>query len=94
MTRTLLTLSLAVSLAGCGEPIRVNAPPPPQEWLQCAPAPDMPNVTPLAPVAGTYAKPEVDARDSLIARYIMALRAAHFDCSNQLGKVRDYYAGG
>ena len=82
---------LALSACG-GEPIKVNAPPPPAEWLRCEAEPERPMLAPLNGIAGTYAKPEVDARDSLIARYILALRAAHFDCANQLGKVRDYHA--
>lgn len=76
-----------LALTACGEPIQVNAPPPPADWLICADEPERPELAPLV----TYAKPEVDARDSIIARYLLALRAAHFDCRNNLAKVKDYY---
>jgi hypothetical protein len=36
-------------------------------------------------------KVEVDRRDRTIADYILDLRAAHFDCELQLGKVRTYH---
>ena len=90
--RPLIIASL-FALTACGQPIKVNAPAPPAEWLSCQPAPETPTLAPLAPVAGTYAKPDVDARDSVIARYLLALRAAHFDCENALAKVRGYYGG-
>ena len=89
-----LELSVCCSfllLTACGQPIRPNLPPPPQEWLTCEPAPERPALAPLNGVADTYAKPEVDARDSAIARYIIALRAAHFNCANNLEKVRGYF---
>lgn len=86
-TKIALTLCSSLALVSCGEPIKVNTPPPPAEWLQCEAEPDRPNLAPLV----TYAKPEVDARDSLIARYLLALRAAHFDCANNLAMVKDYY---
>jgi len=35
----------------------------------------------------------VDARDSVIARYIVNVRGAWADCSIQLGRVRDYVEG-
>jgi len=80
------------ALTACGpKPITVNAPPPPAEWMRCEPEPARPSLSPLTGIAGTYAKPEVDARDSAIARYILALRAAHFDCANNLAKVRQYH---
>lgn len=88
--RTLLMLcSSAALLAGCAPAVKLNTPPPPREWLACAAAPDVPRLDPLR----TYAKPEVDARDSVIARYIVALRAAHGDCEGALARLRDYYAG-
>lgn len=80
--------TLPLCLTACGpKPITISVPPPPAEWLQCQQAPERPDLAPLT----TYAKPEVDARDLVIARYIIDLRAAYFDCQNQLGKVRDYY---
>ena len=84
-------LCTLMALSACGpKPITVNAPPPPAEWLTCAAEPERPSLEPLNSVAGTYAKPEVDARDSVIARYLLALRAAHFSCANNLAKVKQY----
>lgn len=86
------------ALTACGEPIKVNAPPPPREWLQCAPMPESPALDPLAAYREAdnsliYRKGDVDARDSVIARYIVAMRAAHLDCENALERLRDYYDG-
>lgn len=97
MTRTLLIACSSLALVGCGEPIKVNAPPPPTEWLKCAPMPETPALDPLTAYRAAdnsliYRKGNVDGRDSVIARYIVALRAAHFECANALQKVRDYYA--
>ncbi len=98
MTRIALMLCSSLALAACGQPdIVVSAPPPPAEWLVCAPEPDRPSLFPLAPLtlpngAEAYDKGQTDARDSAIARYILDLRAAHFDCRNRLGQVRDFYA--
>lgn len=97
MTRTLLIACSSLALVGCGEPIKVNAPPPPAEWLRCAPTPETPALEPLSAYPAEdngliYRKRDVDGRDSVIARYIIALRAAHFDCANALQKMRDYYA--
>jgi hypothetical protein len=83
-------------LTACGETIRVGAPPPPQEWLSCAPEParnSLPGLTPIPLPNGItgYNKGQVDRRDSAIAGYILDLRAAHFDCEMQLGKVRTYH---
>ena len=93
MTRTLLTLCFStLALSACtGERIRVNAPPPPKEWLVCAPEPARPQLPGLTPLGEHYSKPQVDARDSAIARYVLDLRAAWFDCSVKLGKVRTYH---
>ena len=78
-----------VLLTACGQPdIVVSTPPPPAEWLTCQAAPERPTLDPLA----TYSKPEVDARDSVIARYIIDLRAAHFSCWSNLERIKDYYA--
>lgn len=99
MKRTLSTLCLAASLTAChGEPIQVGAPQPPREYLTCADAPPVPDLEPLAAIAlpngmKAYDKGQTDTRDSVIARYILDLRAARFDCANQLGRVRDYVEG-
>ena len=96
MTRTALTLCLAISLTACGpKPITVNAPPPPAEWLTCATEPERPSLDPITAYPAEdngliYRKGDVDARDSVIARYLLALRAAHFSCANNLAKVKQY----
>jgi hypothetical protein len=85
-------------LAACGQPdIVVSAPPPPAEWLTCEQLPAKPNLDPLAVITlpdgrTAYAKPETDARDAEIARYIVEVRGAHFECWNNLAKIKDYYA--
>lgn len=84
-------------LTACGgETITVNTPPPPAEYLICDTLPEPPDISPLTPIVASngtkvYLKAEVDTRDGEIARWLIAVRGAWFDCSNQLGKVRDYY---
>lgn len=65
--------------------------------MVCAGLPAVPKIEPLtAFVAGdgiiAYNKPQVDERDVTIARWIVDVRGAWFSCSNQLERVRDYYA--
>lgn len=38
-----------------------------------------------------YLKSDVDARDATVARFLVNIRGAWFDCANQLQKVADYY---
>lgn len=96
MTRILsIACSSLALVACCPEPIRVGAPPPPQEWLVCEPMPDRPNLASLVPVPLSdgrvvYIKRDTDARDAEIARYILRSREAYFSCANNLAKVRDY----
>ena len=95
--RTLIIASLF--LASCGEPIKVGLPPPPAEWMTCAEMPTRPDLSPLEAITlpdgrVVYSKPATDARDAQIARYIVEVRSSWFSCSNQLGKVADYYKGG
>ena len=97
MTRIALTLCSSLALASCGEPIRVGAPPPPSEYMVCEKLPVAPDLKPLEAFQLSdgrmvYLKADVDSRDSRVARYILEVRGAWFDCSNQLGKVRDYHA--
>jgi hypothetical protein len=40
-----------------------------------------------------YDKGQVDARDAKLARWIVSLRDAWFECSTNLAWVRQYYAG-
>lgn len=94
--RILIIASLL--LASCGEPIKVGLPPPPAEWMKCAEMPARPDLEPLEAITlpdgrVVYSKPATDARDAQIARYIVAVRDSWFSCSNQLGKVADYYRG-
>ena len=99
MSKKAAFLYITLALSGCGpKPIVLNPPPPPKEWLVCAPMPDRPNLAPLVPVPlsdGTvaYLKRDTDARDAEIARYILRSREAWFSCHNQLAKVREYYEG-
>lgn len=93
----LLVCCSLLGLTACGQPdIVVSTPPPPQDWLVCEPAPERPSLAPLVPVTMpdgrvAYVKSDTDTRDLAIAGYIIGLRSAWFDCSNQLGKVRDYF---
>ncbi len=89
-----LAIASLFLLTACGDPVKVNLPPPPAEWLTCEDAPERPALAPLTPNGGTYNKPEVDARDSAIARYLLALKAAHYDCADKLQRVRGYFGGG
>lgn len=97
MTRTLLIACSSLALAGCaGETITLNAPPPPVEWMQCAELPVAPDLSPLERITLPdgrvgYIVAQTNARDAQIARYIVAIRGAHFECWNNLAKVRGYY---
>lgn len=93
--RMLWIACFSLALAACGEPIEVNPPPPPPEYLTCKEMPTAPDLSPLEafvlPDGRTaYLKPETDARDAHIARYVVALRGAYYDCAGQLGRVKDY----
>jgi hypothetical protein len=88
----LMLCCAAFMLTACGpEPIVVNAPPPPAAWLVCADEPERPSLPGLTPLGTTYDKAQVDARDRIVAEYLLALRASGFSCRNQLAKVRIYF---
>ena len=93
-----LIVCSSLAIAGCGNtPIEVGMPPPPAEWLTCEKMPVAPDLKPLERIAlpnggFAYLVPETNARDAQIARYIVALRGAHFDCWNKLEQVRGYHA--
>lgn len=97
LTRFSISALLATACMACGgEKIEVGTPPPPASYLICDTLPDVPDISPLTPITASngtrvYLKAEVDARDSLIARWIVDVRGAWFSCSNQIAKVRDYY---
>lgn len=96
--RALLTATPILLTACHGETINVGPPPPPADRLVCEALPAKPDLTPLTAITladgrRVYLKSEVDARDSMIARYIVAVEGAWFSCSNQLAWNRDYYAG-
>ena len=85
------------SLSACQKPIKVNPPPPPADYLVCQILPERPDLEPLEAIetdngAKVYPKPQTDARDAVIARYVISLREAFFSCANQLNRVSDYYA--
>ena len=95
MKRLLILAPFA--LTACSEPIRVNAPPPPQDWMVCQKLPVAPDLKPLTPFQlsdgrTVYLKADVDDRDSQIARYIVQVRGAWFGCWSNLKKIDDYYA--
>ena len=93
-----LILASPIFLAACGEPIEVGLPPPPREWLSCKEMPLAPDLKPLERITlpdgrVVYLARETNDRDAEIARYIVDLRGAWFDCHNQLAKVRGYFKG-
>lgn len=82
--------------AACQKPIELNPPPPPAERLVCAELPTPPRIEGIIPYQSgegyVYDKGQVDARDAKVARYILQVRDAWFECSTQLAWLRDYYA--
>lgn len=93
-----LAFLATLALTACGEPIKVGLPPPPADWLVCEPLPVAPDLSPLKAFtlpdgSRAYLKADVDTRDSAIARYVVQVRGAWFDCSNNLAKVRGYHKG-
>lgn len=94
----LAIIPLTLFLAACpGKDLNLNPPPPPESYMTCKELPAVPPIDALQPIRASngalvYMKSEVDARDGDISRFIVNLRNAWFDCSNQLAKVRDYYA--
>ena len=97
--RAMAALAALGIITSCGgETINVGTPPPPASYLVCDALPEAPDLDPLQAItladgAKVYAKPQVDTRDSAIARWIVDLRGAHFECWNQLQRVREYYRG-
>lgn len=86
----------SVALAACHQPIKVNPPPPPAEWMQCDKLTARPDLRPLEAITmpdgrRVYLKADVDARDGQIARYVVAVEGNWYSCASQLGKVREYY---
>lgn len=91
-----LIFASPIFLAACGEPVEVGLPPPPREWLSCKEMPVAPVLEPLERVTlpdgrVVYLARETNDRDAAIARYIVDLRGAWFDCHNQIAKVRGYF---
>jgi hypothetical protein len=99
MTRLVIVGVACAALTACaGEVIEVNAPPPPQEYLTCEEMPTAPDLSALEAIQASngalvYSKPETDARDAQIARYIVELRQSYFSCSNAVKRIADYYEG-
>ena len=93
-----LLIATPFLLTACGgEKIEVNLPPPPAEWLSCQELPSRPDLKPLERIVlpdgrEVYLKADVDTRDAAIARWIVQARGSWFSCSNNLAKVRGYYA--
>ena len=93
--KTLAFVPLCAVMA-CRQPIEVGRRAPPPERLVCKQLPDTPDLSPLESVSMPdgvvyYRKADVDARDGSIARYIVELRGAHFDCRSQLQWNQDYW---
>lgn len=86
-----------IFLAGCqAKQIETNVPRPPDEYLSCDAFPVVPPIAPLTPVMGpsgatVYLKNETDARDVKISRFILQMRAAWFDCFQNINSLRTYY---
>lgn len=63
--------------------------------MVCAPIPEAPRIEGLMAFqvgeGMAYDKGQVDARDAKIARWLIELRGAWFECSNQLAWIREYY---
>ena len=94
--KTMALLPLCAVMA-CTQPIELGRPAPPPERLVCKELPVTPDLSPLESVSMTdgvvyYRKADVDDRDGSIARYIVELRGAHFDCRSQLQWNADYYS--
>lgn len=92
MIATLSTLFLVA----CQKPIEVGPPPPPADKLVCKNAPANPILSPLQSFeadngATVYTKASVDARDAVIAEYIVEYRGSFFDCKSQLQWNKDYH---
>lgn len=93
--RCLILASLFLTTA-CHKPIEVGLPPPPADWMVCEKLPAKPDLKPLVPFVlsdgrTVYLVDDVNARDSHIARYVLAVEGAWFDCANNLEKVRGYF---
>jgi hypothetical protein len=91
-----LVIFATLFLTACGEPIRVNAPPPPEDWLVCRELPARPNLEPLERITLSdgrivYLAQQTNARDAQIARWIVEAQNVHFECWNNAAKVRQYY---
>lgn len=91
-----LLAPITFSLWACPGDIKLGPLPPPPERLVCQEMPEKPDLRPLEAFSlpdGTlaYRKADVDARDGKIARYIVAMRGAYFDCRNAVDWNRDYW---
>lgn len=80
----------------CGPKAELGPLPPPAERLTCKELPQKPDLKPLEAFAlpdGTlaYRKADVDTRDGAIARYIVAMHGAYFDCRRTVEWHKDYY---
>lgn len=79
--------SAALTLAACGERVRIAVPP--AELLQCADAPQAPNLPAIdwtAPV--DQIKPVQRERDVTTLSYVLSLRSAWGDCAGKVSGTR------
>lgn len=89
-------IAIPLALTACNEPVRLGPLPPPPDKLVCEEMPERPDLKPLEAFKlpdGTlaYRKADVDARDGHIARYIIALNGAYFDCRRTVDWNRTYW---
>lgn len=85
------------AVAACSKPpIEIATQPIPQEFLTCDALPDAPDVDALTAynISGAlyYSKRDVDARDAVLANWIVNIRGAWFSCSNSLRAVSEFEA--
>jgi hypothetical protein len=97
MRKALALIPLIACLTACPKPIEIGPLPPPAERFVCLPLPQPPVLSALVASEANgvmvYRKDAVDARDGQIARYIVDVRGAWFDCSNAVQWHKDYWTG-
>lgn len=98
MQKQIMITLLMLSLAACKPEINTGITRPSDDRFICQPLPEKPDIKPLQAFqsdngALVYSKSDVDQRDANIANFIVSLRGAWFDCSNQVQWHDDYWDG-
>lgn len=96
MMKIHLTLCSSLLLVSCGPNINTGRLLPPPERFICDALPERPDLPALQPFVTdkgvkVYKKAQVDARDAIIAQYIIDVRGAWFLCSQRLRWLERYY---